>query len=754
MISRDDTLRLIRERVQHPASARELMQRLTIPREERASFRRQLKALAADGDLVEVHGKRYGLADKMDLVVGPLEAHVGGFGFVRPEGPAGTEGSDVYIAEAHLKEAMHGDRVVARVERHREDGRVEGRIVRILSRANATLVGRFDLADGGLGFVTPFDPRLGADVAVLPDTSGGARPGDMVTVEITRWPTTARGPVGRVTEVLGRLQDPGVDTRVIIRKFHLPDSPGPSALAEAQRLVQGRGAPRSAHARKADVAGRTDFRGLDVVTIDGEQARDFDDAISVERLENGHFRLGVHIADVSHYVREGSALDEEARDRGTSVYFPERALHMFPEELATGLCSLNPRVDRLVQSCLMELDANGEVVRSEFHDGVIRTRERMTYTEVNAILTGSDPATTARYEALGPALETMREVYRVLSERRHRLGSIDFDLREAEFELDEEGAVEAITALDRNLAHRLVEEFMLLANETVATFLDTRGAPGLYRVHEAPDPLKVERFEEFVSTFGYSLGAAPHAVRPRHFQNLLEAIRGKKEERAVALLMLRTMQQARYAPANLGHFGLAFSSYTHFTSPIRRYPDLVVHRLLRSVRDGTLDEPARAKWRQELPVLARHVSDRERRAEEAERELVQWKKVRFMVDKVGEEGDGYVVGVAPFGLFVELTEHFVEGLVRVSSMGDDYYRHLEQAHALRGEHTGRLYRLGDRVRVRVLRVDADRRQVDLGLVDGPGAARSEPSGGRRRGRPPAKSQPSRPRAWRGRRSRR
>jgi ribonuclease R len=546
----------------------------------------------------------------------------------------------------------------------------------------------------------------------------------MVGVEITRWPTSTRGPIGRVTEVLGRIEDPGVDTRVIIRKYRLPEQPAPAAVAEARRAVQGRGAPRAAHARKADLAGRTDFRGLDIVTIDGEHARDFDDAVSVERLANGHFSLGVHIADVSHYVREGSALDEGARERGTSVYFPDRALHMFPEELATGLCSLNPHVDRLVQSCLMEVDARGTVVRHEFHDGVIRTRERMTYTEVNAILTGRDPAATARYEALVPMLERMRALYEILVGRRRRLGSVDFDLEAAEVVLDEAGQVEAVLAADRNVAHRLIEEFMLLANETVATSLDTRGVPALYRVHEAPDPRKVERFEEFVSTVGHTLGAPPHAVRPHHFQALLERIRGRPEERAVALLMLRTMQKARYAPTNLGHFGLAFSSYTHFTSPIRRYPDLVVHRLLRAARHGTLDGAGRERWRADLPCLAKQASEREQRAEEAERELVQWKKVRFMSDKVGEEFDGYVVGVAPFGLFVELTEHFVEGLVHVSSMGDDYYRHLEVTHSLRGEHTRKEYRLGDRVRVRVARVDQDRRQVELGLVAAPGPARA------------------------------
>ena len=717
MLTRDDVLRLVRERAQHPASSRELMQLLQVPREERPGFRRQLESLVADGDLIEVRGKRYGLADKMDLVVGRLQSHAGGYAFVIPERSKDPAERDVFIAAPNMKEAMHGDRVVARIERCRGGDRPEGRIVKILDRANATVVGRFDTDQAGLGFVAPFDQRLLTEVAVPPTESGCALAGQMVTVEITSWPTATRGPIGRVTEVLGNIDDPGVDATIITRKYGLPDQHGQEAVAEARRMLEGRGSPRTMHARKQDLAGRTDFRHLDIVTIDGEHARDFDDAISIERLDNGHFWLGVHIADVSHYVLEGSALDREAYERGTSVYFPDRALHMFPEELATGLCSLNPRVDRLVQSCLMEVDRRGTVVRHEFHDGIIRTRERMTYSDVNAILTGADPAIAARYEPLVPLFELMRELFQVLNERRHRLGSIDFDFDEAEVVLDDAGRVEAIVASERNIAHRIIEEFMLLANETVAEFLDTSVVPGLYRVHEQPDPLKVEKLEEFVSSLGYSLAVPPHTVRPRHFQALLQKIHGKPEERPIAVLMLRTMQKARYAPANLGHFGLAFSSYTHFTSPIRRYPDLVVHRLLRAARQATLDEAEREELQEDLPEIARHTSDRERRADEAERELVQWKKVRFMSDKVGDEFDGYITGVASFGLFIELVEHVVEGLVHVSTMADDYYRFLETTHTLRGENTHKVYRLGDLVRVRLVRVDLGKRQIELGLVE-------------------------------------
>jgi ribonuclease R len=728
VLTREHLLRLIRERAHHPSSSRELIQLLQVPREERAGVRRQLKALVADGDLVEVRGRRYGLADKMDLVVGRLQLHSGGFAFVIPE-RKDQAGRDVFIAAPTVRDAMHGDRVVARVERYRDGDRPEGQIVKILERANTRLVGRFNLDEAGLGFVAPFDQRVQRDVAIPPAETGGAAPGEMVTVEITRWPTETRGPVGRVVDVLGSIDDPGVDTTIIVRKYGLPDEHGAPAVHEARRMLEGRDTPRTVHARKQDAEGRTDFRGLDIVTIDGEHARDFDDAISIERLENGHFWLGVHIADVSHYVREGSALDLEAYDRGTSVYFPERAIHMFPEELATGLCSLNPRVDRLVQSCLMEVDRHGTVVRHEFHDGVICTRERMTYTDVNAILMGDDDGVRARYAPLVPLFERMRELFQILNERRRRLGSIDFDFDEARVVLDEAGQVEAIVASERNIAHRIIEEFMLLANETVAEFLDGSGVPGLYRVHEQPDAQKVAQFEEFVSSFGQGLMAPSHAVRPRHFQALLQRIHGRPEERAIAVLMLRTMQKARYAPENLGHFGLAFSSYTHFTSPIRRYPDLVVHRLLRLARKKGLSAAQRETIEESLPEIARHTSERERRADDAERELVQWKKVRFMRDKVGEEFDGYVTGVASFGLFVELIEHFVEGMVHVSAMGSDYFKYFESTHTLRGENSGKAYRLGDRVRVRVARVDLDRRQIELALPGAAGSPRRVPAGG-------------------------
>jgi ribonuclease R len=641
-------------------------------------------------------------------VEGRLEVNPAGFGFVVPQDVHPEDRVDIYIAAANVAEAMHGDRVLARIERETPRG-LEGRIIRVVKRAQDTVVGRFDTDANDLAYVIPFDRRIKADIQVPTGLTSAAEPNDMVVVQITRWPTATRGPAGRVVEVLGNVNEPGVDTQIIIRKHNIPDAHSEESVEEARRL--------GGDVQAADVKERTDFRPVTTVTIDGEHARDFDDAITLKKLTNGNYWLGVHIADVSHYVKEGSALDREAYERGTSVYFTERAVHMFPAELATGLCSLNPHVDRLVQSCLMEVDRRGNVVRYEMHDGVINSDARMTYTAVNAIVADRDPGTIAEYRELVPLFDTMRELFNILNARRRRRGSIDFDLPETEVILSEYGEIEAIVPAERNVAHRIIEEFMLLANETVASHLDEQDVPTLHRVHEPPDEKKVAEFEEFIAPLGYGLGASGRSVRPRHFQKLIDRIHGTPEERPIATLMLRTMQKARYDATSLGHFGLAAEHYTHFTSPIRRYPDLIVHRTLRESRRVRMSDAGREQLQDELPEVARHTSEMERRADDAERELLQWKKVRFMADKVGDEYEGYITGVAPFGLFIELIEHYVEGLVHVSSMADDFYRFVEQQHVLRGENTKKTYRLGDKVRVQVVRVDMERRQVELGLVE-------------------------------------
>jgi len=705
-VTRDELLRSLQSALARPASARELQQRLHVRREERVTFRRILHALAAEGSIVAVRGHRYALPGGADHVVGVLQMHPDGYGFVTPEHDPAS--GDLYIPRSQFHEALHGDRVAVRQASPRGDRRREGRIVRVIERGMARIVGQVETDAAGRVYVVPFDRRMRDRVMIPPAESKGAAPGDMVELEITRWPTATRGPVGRVLDVLGQPDAPGVDTTVILRRHGIAEAHSAGALAEAHWMGR--------EVRPQDCEGRTDFRGSLTVTIDGDDARDFDDAVSVVRRDGGGYALSVHIADVAHYVKAGSALDADARDRGTSVYFPDRAVHMFPAELATSLCSLNPGVDRLVQSCVIDLDARGEPLRCSFHDGVIRSRARLTYAGVNAVLTGQPRPQEDADPAIVTMLREMQGLFALLRDRRRRRGAIDFDLPEAEIRLDEEGQIEAITALERNDAHRLIEEFMLLANEAVAVELERNDVPAIYRIHEAPDPAKVEVFDAFVATLGYSLRAPGVDVRPRHFQQLVDRVSGTAVERPIALLMLRTMQQARYGRVNAGHFGLAMSVYTHFTSPIRRYPDLVVHRLLRELRRGVLSGPRRDALERELPEIATHASQRERRAAEAERELAQWKKVRFMTAKVGEEFDGYVTGVSAFGLFVELVDPFVEGLVHLSTLADDEYRFIESAHVIHGVRSRRVYRLGDRVRVRVLKVDTDRRLIDLGLA--------------------------------------
>ena len=708
-MNNEDVLQKIRDKVDHPATVKELLQVLRIPRESRATFKRILKRLVDAGHLIEIRGERYGLPDKMNLVVGRVSTNPRGFGFVEAERPSDDGPTSIFIPGVHLNQAMHGDRVVVRVERARDSDRAEGRIIRILERGTSAIVGRYDQDERGRGFVVPFDRRLVMDVEVPPGESMDAKPGEMVTLAITTWPTQTRPAQGRVSEVLGDINAPGVDTAVIIRKYNIADQHSDEAVAEALKL--------GSAVKPRDVEGRTDFRDWPTVTIDGEHARDFDDAISLDKLANGNYWLAVHIADVSHYVTEGSALDKDAYERSTSVYFPERAVHMFPSELSTGLCSLKPDVDRLVQSCLMEVDKKtGQVVRYEMHDGVIHSHARMTYTEVSRILTDRDPVVRKKYAALVPLFERMHELFEILNQRRRRRGSVDFDLKESEIQIGDDGMIEAIVAAERNVAHRLIEEFMLLANETVAEHLEMKGIPTLYRVHEDPDPMKVEEFEQFIGALGYALTAPADRLEPRHFQRLVEKIRGTPEEKPIAMLMLRTMQKARYEETPIGHFGLATRHYAHFTSPIRRYPDLVVHRSLRESREG-MSEERTAELHEDLPDMGRHTSERERRANDAERELVAWKKVRFMADKVGDEFTGFVTGVSAFGLHIELVEHFVEGMVHVTTMADDYYRFVEKAHLLKGEKHGRVYRLGDKVSVQVIRVDLDRRLIDLGLTE-------------------------------------
>jgi ribonuclease R len=706
-LDRDAILQQLQARVGPPATARDLARQLGIPREAQASFRRLLRALAAEGLLAMTRGPRFAAATAAESA----------------DAPANPSAEPVVAPRrgAIARRSPGGQRTPAG-QRTRRDPHHP-----IHEPRHPIVVGRLERDRRGNVRVQPFDARVTPPIHVRLDARLAARDGDMVSVELTRRAGPGREAAGRIVEVLGAVGDAGVDTAVIVRKHGIPDAHSPAALAEAHRIA-------TAAIAERDLAGRTDFRGDAVVTIDGEHARDFDDAVSVTRLANGRLRLAVHIADVGHYVREGSALDLEALDRGTSVYFPDRAVHMFPEALATGLCSLRPGVDRLVQSCVMDVDANGAVVRHELHDGVIHSRARMTYTDLNAIVTDRDPKLRTAYLDLVPMFDLLRELFDILNARRRRRGSIDFDLPEAEVVLDPDGDIADIVAGERNVAHRIVEECMLLANETVAAHLEEHDMPALYRIHEPPEDGRVAEFEAFLEPLGLQLAAGADVLHPRHFQQLIDRIRGAAEERPVAAQMLRTMQKARYDAANLGHFGLAAHTYTHFTSPIRRYPDLVVHRVVRELRHGRADARRRDQLAESLPEIARHTSAMERRAQDAERELLQWKKVRFMADKVGETFDGHVTGVAPFGLFVQLDEHFVEGLLHMAALTDDDYRFDANARVIYGTASRRVFRLGHPVRVQVARVDQERRQIELALegVDARAArSRRRPPPGRR-----------------------
>lgn len=685
-----------------PVSVRELVKRLRLEGESRKELKSVLRKLMADGEVVNVRGARVGLPDRMNLVVGRLSCSPSGYGFVAPE--RGGQ-KDVYVSAVNMKEALQGDRVVVRVERVSPKG-PEGRIIRVLERALTRLVGRYEQDGRFGGHVVPFDKRVLHQLFVPPGQEAGATSGQMVSAEITRPPTATRNPTGRVLEVLGRLEDKGVDLKVVMAKHALPDAFPPEVEEEAARVPQ--------VVRDEDRAGRTDFRPWPTITVDPETARDHDDAISLDRLPNGHWLLGVHIADVAHYVREGSRLDQEAYLRGTSVYFPDHVVPMLPHALSSRICSLVEHEDRLTQTVVMEIDGKGRVLKAEFHDGVIRSAARLTYLQAQAIVDGDGEQRKAHGPLVG-LVERMDELARLMRKRRYARGSLDFDQPEPKLVLDATGEVTSIVAHERLDSMRVIEEFMLAANEAVAEKLSSAARGALYRIHERPDPERVEEFCDLVASLGYRVPGNLDEVKQEDFQRILRQIEGKPEERLVSYLLLRTMKLARYHEENLGHFGLATDMYAHFTSPIRRYPDLVVHRALRGLRQGRATEESQSQER--LAEMGRHLSERERIATDAERELTEWKKVRYMADKLGEVYPGYVTGVQSFGLFVELDAIYVQGLVHVSSMTGDYYAFDEKKHTLKGENTGQVYRLGDPVRVQVAKVDLEQRKVDFALAD-------------------------------------
>ncbi|HZN55780.1 MAG TPA: ribonuclease R, partial [Candidatus Polarisedimenticolaceae bacterium] len=629
-----------------------------------------------------------------------LQVNPRGFGFVVPDGG----GRDVFVPPPSIGDRRDGDRVQVVVVRADRDGRLQGEIRRVVERTRRRVVGVYRA-----GVVEAYDRRFEGGIVIPAGEAGGAVNGLVVGVDILRPAEEGRRATGRVVEVLGAPDSPDTELKAVVRKFGLRDQFPPDVQEQAERTQD--------VVQPADIRGREDFRGLPIVTIDGETAMDFDDAVLVRRDPQGAWELQVHIADVAHYVRPATPLDKEALERATSVYFPGTALPMLPHRLSNGICSLNPGVDRLVQSCLMSIDGHGRVVSYRLCEGVIRSAARMTYTNVAKILQG-DTAVQERYRDLVPGFRLMEELCLLLNDRRRRRGSIDFDLPEPEVILAVTGEMTGIIALERNVAHRIIEEFMLAANETVARHLWKARVPSLYRVHERPDPRRLEEFDGVAQAFGYSLPRPFTSIEPGAFQAILERAKGRPEERFLARLMLRSMKQARYSEKRDIHFGLASSCYTHFTSPIRRYPDLVVHRLVkRMLKGGPLEPKERGDLESFLPEAAARSSIRERSADAAENELVERKKMAFMAERLGEEFEGFVCGVEPFGAFVELREFFVEGLVPIQSLPDDRYRYDERRRVLRGERSGRVIALGDPARVRIDRVDAFRLEIDFSLIE-------------------------------------
>ena len=840
-----ELVRRIERSAGHRAGYKQLVRELGLGGgRERRLLLEQLARITARGELVKLDTEQWGLpsaapektartardgvespvqhrATRDRLVAGRLDLHRDGYGFVRPNGSANRD-DDLFIPPNELNGAMQGDEVLVDEAPPGRDGRRSGRVARVLTRRNPTVVGVFHYArphgrrgaweQGGLGgswiggnYITPLDERMtqpvlipdGAEVAavlgdsphrvmgeearterahwssLLPGEIDPARPleGLAVDVEITDFPTPGRPARGRVIEVLGPPDAFGVDVEIIIRKHHLPRVFPANVLAEATAS-----AARTVEALDASEVGqRRDFRGLPIVTIDGETARDFDDAVLVRPLANGNWELQVHIADVSYYVQPGTALDLEARLRGTSVYFPDRAIPMLPPQLSSEICSLRPDEDRLVQSCVMEIDARGEIVGYAICEGIIRSAKRMTYTQVQGVLDGNE-ATRAEFAALVPEFERMHELALKLNAKRHRRGSIDFDLPEPVIQFDPDGNMQAIVRSERGWAHRLIEEFMLSANECVAHWIETQGIPSIYRIHETPDPRRIVEFEETAGRMGYSLGfsslpvkriqmksdrrdargrgreAKVHevveaiAVTPQMYQRLTAKIEGKPEERILAYLMLRSLKQARYSEKNVGHFALASPSYTHFTSPIRRYPDLIVHRLLRELiqdgadtRGGAILSSDPQPWQAalggktkserverrevegpipaaELDAIATESSQSERRADDAERELIEWKKIKFMQDRVGEDFNAIILSCTKYGFFVELDDLFIEGLVPIATLLDDRYFFRDTDRQIVGARNGRVFRMGQRVHVLLDRIDRQQRRLQFALV--------------------------------------
>lgn len=702
----DDLLKIMKEDAYKPLTVQELEEILKI--QDSDDFKELVKTLVEmeeKGLIVRTRSNRYGLPERMNLLKGKFIAHEKGFGFVNPE----EEGlDDIFIPPSETNQAMQGDFVLVRVTNEQSgDNRREGTIVKIIERGLKEIVGTYSDSKS-FGFVIPDDKKVTTDIFIPKSASNGAVDGHKVVVHITSYPEGRQSAEGEVIQILGHKNDPGVDILSIIHKHGIPTQFPEEVLKQAEEIPE--------EIDESDIVNRRDLRDQVIVTIDGKDAKDLDDAVTVTKLENGNYKLGVHIADVSHYVKEGSPIDREALDRGTSVYLVDRVIPMIPHRLSNGICSLNPKVNRFTLSCEMEIDSAGQVVKHEIFQSVIKTTERMTYFDVNKILVDKDEETRKNYEALVPMFEEMERLAEILRNKRMGRGAIDFDFKEAKVLVDEDGKPTDVVLRERSVAEKLIEEFMLAANETIAEHFHWLEVPFIYRIHEDPKEEKLQRFFEFITNFGYVVKGKANAVHPRALQEIIEAVAGKPEEMVVSTVMLRSMQQAKYDSESLGHFGLSTDYYTHFTSPIRRYPDLIVHRLIREyLIDGKMDKPTQEKWGARLDEIAKHASEMERRAVDAERDTDSLKKAEFMLDKIGEEFEGIISSVTNFGMFIELP-NTIEGLVHVSDMTDDYYRFDQRQYAMIGERTAKVFRIGDEITVKVINVDKDEQSIDFEIV--------------------------------------
>ena len=688
-LTQEKILSLIKKKVARPMKVAELSRLLGVPETQKREFRNHIKEMAGEGTLIKIRGGRYGLPDEMHLVTGKLHGHPNGFGFVIPD----KQHDDVYVNARHMNDAMHQDHVVVRIESEREPGKPAGRIIRILQRNTTHLVGTYETF-GKDGWVIPTETKYFHDVFVPGKYRKGAKHGQIVHVEIETFPTRHQPPIGKVAEVLGSSNDPNVEIQSIFRKHGVRQGFPPEILDAA----------RDAEAKDDFSGKRKDFTQLQTFTIDGERAKDFDDAVSLERFEEG-YRLGVHIADVSHFVQENSLLDQEALERGTSIYYADGVIPMLPVSLSNEACSLKPVEPRLTLSAIMDFDREANFIAGSLHPSIIQSQRRFTYNEVHDLL-GKENAD----DPFLPTLTDMHHLSQLLRKKRFKSGSVDFHVPEPEIHMDSAGHVKRIGISEHNLAHELIEEFMLAANQFVALNLHERGIPCIHRIHESPNPERLANFNEFIASFGLKV---PSPVHSTDFQALLKKIQGRPEERVVNTLLLRTMKKARYSEADPGHFCLGFPHYAHFTSPIRRYPDLLLHRILKKYLKRKCPPKEKKVLLSKIAEISEQSTQMEIQAMAIEREVIDLRRAQFMMDKIGKTFHGIITGVTGFGFFVELEEVFVEGLVKISSIMDDYYLFIEPEHRLIGQKRHRCFRIGDPVKVRVSGVDMGRKQIDL-----------------------------------------